>query len=641
MPEPDSLIVKYAIYPAIGIARVGNSPNEYYLAPEYPGQQPDVADGFKDASGRIKRQVARFRIYGLDSSGRAIKEIVPGPDVSISWQVHLANRKGINYQFTNALDLGVRSNPASKRNSTITGEERQNLIIDPGPRTISGRNTSGAAYRFDTGLFVDRRVPLGELRTDEQGRLLVFGGLGKSASLDGSPPDTFANNDGWYDDTSDGPVRATIQVGGDVFEAEPAMVAVCPPNYGQGLYGVVTMYDVVYDTFCRHPNWSFDAPERPSFWEHLYPIFQRLVDTQWVNEGFHFLFGAGSPSELTRPDVLEVLSDPSDASASKRTELFQWFRNPAEQDAQPTQLPPFYGDGFSEHLSAGIAGLSVTSTQYEWLRRWSQGEFDVGTRPVLPESIDAIAIVDQPAALNRSHLEDCLGGPFHPGIELTWTLRAASMWKSPFRLNVLPPDESPQDDFGPVLHPDVAVGPGGMVDTSGPGTLTRWMGVPWQTDEASCLSGYQRGSYISVPSFWAARVPNQVLTQRSHARSNAEGLPSRQQQKHFDFRQSWLRHFGPAYLDRIASMVERWDQVGIVQRHAGDEDASEVWVELEVHASLLFPNDPAYRQLEIAEGAVEREGGMTAPQTAAAQVARQREQTPEAQQAEVLERDQM
>ena len=231
--------------------------------------------------------------------------------------------------------------------------------------------------------------------------------------------------------------------------------------------------------------------ERPSFWEHIFPIFQRMVDTQWVNEGFHFLFGEGSPSELTRHDIVDVLSDPSEGSASKRVELFEWFRDPRKPDARPTQIPPFYGDGFSEHLSAGIAGLSLTVTQYEWLRLWSRGEFDVGARPDPIESFNDIPVSKQPDALNRSHLEDCLGGPFHPGIELTWTLRVASMWTSPFRLNVLAPDESPQDDYGPILRPEVAVAPGGMVDASGPGTLTRWMGVPWQTDEASCQSGYQ------------------------------------------------------------------------------------------------------------------------------------------------------
>ena len=88
-------------------------------------------------------------------------------------------------------------------------------------------------------------------------------------------------------------------------------------------------------------------------------------------------------------------------------------------------------------------------------------------------------------------------------------------------------------------------------------------------------------------------------------------------------------------------MVERWDQVGIVQPRKHDGDASEVWVESELHESLLFPNDSAYRQLEIAEGTVDREGGMTAPQTAAAQMARVREQTPDGLQAEVLKRDEM
>ena len=35
--------------------------------------------------------------------------------------------------------------------------------------------------RFDDGRFLGMDVPLGELRTDEAGRLLVFGGKGESA----------------------------------------------------------------------------------------------------------------------------------------------------------------------------------------------------------------------------------------------------------------------------------------------------------------------------------------------------------------------------------------------------------------------------------------------------------------------------
>src|SRR6185369_3693654 len=130
-------------------------------------------------------------------------------------------------------------------------------------------------YKFDSGEFLGHKVPLGELRTDASGRLLVLGGFGDSASYPPKPAVTFANNDGWHDDTSDGPVRATVKIGGKEFEAEPAAVAVTPPNFGQGLYGPVTMYDVVYDLFCR--EFGMPSPERPSFWRDVFPLYERLV----------------------------------------------------------------------------------------------------------------------------------------------------------------------------------------------------------------------------------------------------------------------------------------------------------------------------------------------------------------------------
>jgi hypothetical protein len=117
----------------------------------------------------------------------------------------------------------------------------RNLVIDPGPRVISG--TSAAPLRFDattTSAYFDATqgavVPipnypksfpsdavftldcpagridsLGELRTDKFGRLLVLGGRGRAVAwkIDGtSPLDDDVNNDQWFDDTSDGPVRA-------------------------------------------------------------------------------------------------------------------------------------------------------------------------------------------------------------------------------------------------------------------------------------------------------------------------------------------------------------------------------------------------------------------------------------------------
>src|SRR5690606_3319664 len=97
--------------------------------------------------------------------------------------------------------------PSLLRNSTVS--DRASLRIEPGERKISGKDTSGKKHRFE-GEFVGREVYLGELRTDEAGRLIVLGGHGVSASYDGGKAVTFANNEGWHDDVSDGPVKAEV-----------------------------------------------------------------------------------------------------------------------------------------------------------------------------------------------------------------------------------------------------------------------------------------------------------------------------------------------------------------------------------------------------------------------------------------------
>lgn len=601
----DLKITKCAIYPAMGIARIGNAPEEYYLAPEIPGKPAAVTGGYKDSKGRIKKQVARFRIYGLNDEGEVIREIT-ADEAKITWRVHVANRKAAWYNFTNALDLQDMAIPPEPRNQNIRGEDRQKLIIDPGSRSITGRDISGQEYRLTGGKFFDLDVPLGEIRTDRKGRLLFFGGDGNSASKDRTAPTTFANNEGWHDDTSDGTVRATVEFGDLTIEAEPAMVAVAPPNYGQGLYGVVTMYDVVLDLFYR--EWM-ERPQQPNFYEHIYPIFERLNQMQWVNEGFFFLFGHNSPSDFTRPDLLGILADPSETSQDQRNSIFQWFRDP-NSGLERAKIPPFYGDAFSEYLENPLVDLSVTLTQYYWLQQWAEGNFST-EQPDTYESLEDMSPLSQTKALNQAALEECLGGPFHPGIELTWTMRVASMWKEPFRLNVLPENEAPQDDFGSYLSPKIAFSEDGPLSKSGPGTLTRWLGVPWQTDEASCLSGYDRSTYLPLPSFWAARVPNHVFTEDSYKRAIDSQLNIAQRLKHFDYRKDWLRVLNPNYRQKINEMVTKWHELGIVAEYegAGIENnkgylPERFWVESDLEP--FAGDDPSFEQVKRAEG-VEQE----------------------------------
>ncbi|MDE1460836.1 LodA/GoxA family CTQ-dependent oxidase [Spartinivicinus poritis] len=606
----DKEVCSYAVYPAIGIARVGNSPDEYFIGPEAPGETINKNKSFKDDKGRVKRQVARFRVYGLNAKGKVVREIVNEGDTQIAWRVELANRKAIGYQFNNAMDLGDIALESQLRNASITNwdERRQDLLIAPGQRHIKGCNKGNQAeYRFDNGKFFGKKVYLGELRTDKKGRLLVLGGRGESASYDGAEATTFANNDGWHDDVSDGPVRATVTIKGKEFEAKPAMVAVTPPNFGPGLRGVVTMYDVVADLFYREN--VLELPKQVEFWRDIYPIFQRLVENQAVNEGIYFMFGQNSPGDFNNPQLLDKLISPDREQGPLREYIFKQFRDPNKDKRQDAKQPPFYGDAFGDFDSAPDVNLSVTKTQYQQLKEWAKGNFKVGNKQDDPEKLQDIPIEKQGAALTATNLLECLGGPFHPGIELTWFLRRLSMWDlsnkhDPFRLNIMKEGETVRDDYGPILRPKHALKD--MFNESGPGTLTRFMGIPWQTDEASCRSGYDTATYLPTPSFWSARVPNQVLSTRSLERIEDKQLPIGQRIKHMDHRQDWLRFFQGGYQPQINAMVQHWSEIGIIRRRQvenTDQDAgipNVLWVESEV-AKRFTEDDPSYKQLLMIE----------------------------------------
>ncbi len=664
----EKTIVRCAIHPALGIARVGNAPaDDYYLAPEVPGRPADpVPPGFKNAKGEVRKEAARFRIYGYDGDGRVVRELTAA-EAEITWEVHLANRKAAWYKFANAMDLKQYALSTTLRNATVGGALRQALVNDPGPVEISGRGTSGPAYRFDQGYVTfpgggPINVPLGELRTDQAGRLLVLGGDGKSASASAQPAVTFANNDGWYDDVSDGPVRATVKLRGtsETFEAEPAMVAVTPPNFGQGLYGVVTLFDVVYDLYVRL-GWA-EAPREVVFFDHVFPLFERLVDSQWVNEGAYFLFGPGSPGDLTEPGRLARLADPGEGARRDREAIFRLFRDPLEPwDApgrraklpppQPALLPPFYGDGFGEYEDLAIDQLALTPTLYGWLERWAAGDFVTGTPRRPPRRLEELPLAEQPGALDQTPLEDCLGGPFHPGIELTWPMRVPRMWRPPaeaggllYRLHILPPGETPRDDFGPVLTPETCLGPDGPLVASGPGSLTRWLGIPWQTDEASCLSGYDFSTYLPLPSFWAARVPNEVLSQGAFQQATDRKLTPVQRLKSLSHRQFWLRDLqGSGYQDRINNMVAEWNLLGIVAERPAPRDRPREGADAEIEAGLperwwveterdpaFSAADPTWRQLVLVEGTEPRTERLEKAAMSITELAAERGEEPEA-----------
>jgi hypothetical protein len=313
-------VATYKIHPGIGIARLGNSDTEFYLAPETPaglpqacdaqgnpsyqanGTTPVLATNFRDAQGRIKRQAARFQVFVYDDKspeGRPLKvgdKIEGGGNngtlVDIQWQVYVANKKTCWYQFetTNGEHGYAPDHPL--RNPDVTGDERDRLIIDPGPRTVNSTTKRRAAFdRGGEGQYATTFPPpleplsidtLGEMMTDDSGRLIVLGGHGRSGSEKTGPGEPhishYANNDGWYDDTSDGPVMARLVMFAENVQRTryidveyPAWVIVGYPRYVPEVLDMVTMDEVLYDLYLREFAYdtslygrldTFDDPER-------------------------------------------------------------------------------------------------------------------------------------------------------------------------------------------------------------------------------------------------------------------------------------------------------------------------------------------------------------------------------------------
>ena len=617
-PE-DTAVVRAAIHPAIGIARVGDSENEFFIGPEVVGPDPDVGGPYKDATGALERQAARFRIYGYNAAGDVVSELTPA-NADITWTVHVANTKAAWYEFQLALDVpeAAEAAPSGLRNKAIRGDARAGLVIDPGPRSIRGTNTSGPPYAFDSGRFMGTPVYLGELRTDDAGRLVFLGGRGVSASSDGSRANHFANNDKWHDDVSDGPVTAEVDVDGQPVPVDPAWVVTAPPNYAPSVVGVRTMYDLVYDAFVSSGALAF--PAQVSFTEHIEPILRRLCDLQWVNHGFAAQFGWGGREHFLDPAYLARLSSTAARDEEVRRQVLTTFRVFARDGLSPVPWPWLYGDAMNIPAVSPRQYVTLSATQFRLLAAWAKGDFLPPIDGTPYRTIDDMPVAAQPAMLDRAALTFCLADAFHPGCEVTWPMRHLTMYAAPFRIRHRPPDQPPPA-YPSVLTPEIALAPAGPLHAQGPGDISRWMAVPWQVDTASCRDGYEYRPGDArydpyLPTFWPARVPNHVLTETDYRTVMDESRPLPERLTAFEERAVWYRFLPGQYLEQINFMVGHFGRLGIVEVRPGPSDNIAFPPRILVESELGFPDDvlhdrnlhllhvPEARDPDVAETAI-------------------------------------
>jgi L-Lysine epsilon oxidase N-terminal/L-lysine epsilon oxidase C-terminal domain len=418
----------YKIHPAIGIARLGNHKDAFFIGPESLGS-PGVEIGPKGRETRVlrykedgltKRQAARFRVFRFEQDDRGGLKLVgevTADDAKIEWKVDLCNRKA-------ALDHNPAfGHPALPRNTDVT--DRDSLIIrNPKPVTISGKNQPAKEFN---GKFLGKKVYLGELRTDAKGRLIVLGGRGKSGSVpDGAPLTNFANNDRWYDDVSDGPVSAVITLPKQdpIAVHHASWVAVAPPDFAPGVESIVTLYDVAFQAAID--KGALKPDDVPSFRRHIKPLIERAAALRWVNDYDKW-------QDLASPDW-KALADTRAGNADLRGRVAERIRNP----------------GLNIYVLPGFLAT--------YLNQWVAGDF-------ISDLNGSDAALSRPEQMDRAALDGCVGNNFFPGIEASLNLLDKDIYARPFRLD--------HTNLGKVY----------------PGCLTEIMALPWQADFLACDGG--------------------------------------------------------------------------------------------------------------------------------------------------------
>lgn len=504
------------IHPSVGVARLGNSPDQICLSPDTIGGLPFEADfygnphgpiaKFKDAKGLVKRQGQPFKIY--DNEG--VELTLKSPNVqAISWTVHLASKKAAWYQYSELqgnLLYGPQNSYTNQkipfRNNNITGAARQTLIVDPGPRTISGERKaigfdvnnalSGYPVQYPpaTVKYGTAIKTLGDLRTNDKGQLIVLGGFGNAGGNE--PLTSYGGSNTWNDDISDGPVYCTISFkDGQPDVNLTAWVVVGSPDFAPEIVNISNLSDTMFDVGVKHfnlvpslyKNGQYNNTYTAEFKRDILPIINRISRYQWV---------ANVQPMMAFASNIFDFSDASASNLANRENYFAYFRRP---DDTPPVLPPdqqpqqqLYRNNGQDYfpmmpINSGsnsvsniniMKFLALDETQYFLLGQWAKGEFSNTAHPA-PYPVNAH---------DMASVGNCVGLPMCPGIEVTWSLQNSKLYAAPYRI-LQYGNEALYMQNGLTPSRDECEGGG-----CEPGDLTKRMACPWQADFFQCTVQY-------------------------------------------------------------------------------------------------------------------------------------------------------
>ncbi|WP_102795222.1 CTQ-dependent lysine 6-oxidase LodA [Bowmanella denitrificans] len=587
-----------AIHPSVGVARLGNSQQQFCLSPVTIGGLPFEADSqgnrlgpieqFKDPAGQIRRQGQPFSIFDSDGTELTLSS---ANVAAITWTVHLANKKAAWYQYSELqgnLLYGEQNSYAARgtpwRNPDLTGDvARRPLIVDPGPRTVSGAgqhiafdkqnipNGYPASFPPEQVKYGTAVTTLGDLYTDDEGRLIVLGGYGHAGGDE--PLTSYGGSNTWHDDIADGPVYCKVQFNDGSPEVNlQAWVIVGSPDFAPEIVNISTLSDTMFDVGIRHfqldaemyANGGYNASFQANFQRDILPIIQRIGRYQWV---------ANVQSMSAFSSNVFDFSDNSEANRANRENYFNYFRQPDDKSNPSPDQPQ--QQLFVEGASGTLPGMPLNSgsnsvsnqtvekflaldeTQYFLLSQWAKGQFSSGN--------------DTPAyqvnAMDQASVGNCVGLPMCPGIEVTWSLQNANLYSAPYVIN---------DQAGPNAYNSSGLSPSRDECEGGgcqPGDLTKRMACPWQADFFQCtiqtvnFSDPAVNKVDGIPKpptyyayWWPPQSPWDVLTGELTAEGQAVShLPAGQQMNY------------ARGINNFVQMVEHWSALAFIRdANAGD-----------------------------------------------------------------------